>query len=133
MADAIVADPSTDTNGRVYYWRTRWEAEMRAASIYLLTRNEEVTTNYALKLQDFMDAKVPKELWHRDSTAAWLAATWRLLKKEGAATPLIQAHRAALKLAEPNNWDWGYYYYNSKLTREATAFTIVCRHFPDIA
>lgn len=133
MADAKIADPSTDPDGRVYYWRTRWEAEMRAAAIYLLTRNEEVTTNYALKLQDFLDAKVPKELWHRDSTSAWLASTWRLLKKESAAGPLIEAHRAAIKLPEPRGWDWGYHYYTSKLTRDATEFTVLCRHFPEIA
>jgi uncharacterized protein YfaS (alpha-2-macroglobulin family) len=132
MADAKVADP-TIHNGRIYYWRTRWEAEMRASAIYLLTRNEEVTTNYALKLQDYLDAKVPKELWHRDSTAAWLAATWRLLKKESAAAPLIKAHRAAVKKALPKIWEYGYYYYNSRLTNEATTFTVLCRHFPEIA
>ena len=132
MADAKVTDPYV-SNGRTYYWRTRWEAEMRASAIYLLTRNEEVTTNYALKLQDYLEAKVPKELWYRDSTAAWLAATWRLLKKESAAVPLIEAHRAALKLPPPPDWKYGYYYYTSKLANEATAFTILCRHFPEIA
>ena len=70
---------------------------MRASAIYLLTRNEEVTTNYALKLQDFLDAKVPKPLWHRDSAAAFLASTWRLLKKDKTATALIQLHREAVK------------------------------------
>ncbi len=133
MADAKVADPWLDSNGRMRYWQTRWEAEMRAAAIYLLTRNEEVTTNYALKLQDYLDAKVPRELWHRDATASWLASTWRLLKKESAATPLIQAQRATLKLPGPASDDWGYYYYTSKLTRDATVFTVLCRHFPEIA
>ena len=132
MADANITDPET-YDGRIYYWRTRWEAEMRASAIYILTRNEEVTTNYALKLQDYMDAKVPKEMWHRDSTAAWLASTWRLLKKESAAVPLINAHRAALKTPAPKNWEWNYYYYTSKLSNEATAFTVLCRHFPEIA
>ena len=132
MADAKVAPPTT-RDGRTYYWRTRWEAEMRASAIYLLTRNEEVTTNYALKLQDFLDAKVPKALWHRDSTAAWLASTWRLLKKDASAKKLIQAHRAAVKKPVPKNWERGYYYYTSRLTREATSFTILCRHFPEIA
>jgi uncharacterized protein YfaS (alpha-2-macroglobulin family) len=107
MADAKITDPSTH-NGGIYYWRTRWEAEMRASAIYLLTRNEEVTTNYALKLQDYLDAKVPKEMWHRDSTAAWLASKWRLLKKQTAAVPLIEAHRAALKKPAPKDWEWGY-------------------------
>ena len=132
MADAKITDPTTH-NGRIYYWQTRWEAEMRASAIYLLTRNEEVTTNYALKLQDYLDAKVPKEMWHRDSTAAWLASTWRLLKKETAAVPLIEAHRAALKKSAPKDWEHGYYYYTSRLANEATAFTILCRHFPEMA
>ncbi|MGI9240513.1 MAG: MG2 domain-containing protein [Verrucomicrobiales bacterium] len=132
MADAKVTPPRRH-QGRTYYWQTRWEAEMRASAIYLLTRNEEVTTNYALKLQDFMEAKVPDYMWHRDSTAAWLAATWRLLKKESAAEPLIRAHRAELKKRLPKNWEYGYYYYTSGLAREATAFTVLCRHFPEIA
>jgi len=132
MADAKLTDPTT-YNGRTYYWTTRWQAEMRASAIYLLTRNEEVTTNYALKLQDYLDAKVPKAMWHRDSTAAWLASTWRLLKKESAAVPLIKAHRAALKAPLPKDWEYGYYYYTSRLTRDATAFTVLCRHFPEIA
>jgi uncharacterized protein YfaS (alpha-2-macroglobulin family) len=132
MADAKLTDPYT-SGGRTYYWTTRWQAEMRASAIYLLTRNEEVTTNYALKLQDYLDAKVPKEMWHRDSTAAWLASTWRLLKKESAAVPLIEAHRAALKAPEPKDWEYGYYYYTGRLTRDATAFTVLCRHFPEIA
>ncbi len=72
-------------------------------------------------------------MWHRDATAAWLASTWRLLKKESAAKPLIQAHRAALKRPPPRHWEHVYYYYTTKLTREATAFTILCRHFPEIA
>ncbi len=132
MADAKISDP-TKHNGRTYYWRTRWEAEMRASAIYLLTRNEEVTTNYAIKLQDYLDDKVPKRIWHRDPTAAWLASTWRLLKKESAATPLIKAHRAELAKPAPNDWEFGYTIYSSKLTVEATAFTILCRHFPEIA
>lgn len=96
MADAKVTPPYT-SGGRTYYSRTLWEAQMRASGIYLLTRNEEVTTNYALKLQDFLDAKVPKPLWHRDSAAAFLASTWRLLKKDKTATALIQLHREAVK------------------------------------
>lgn len=132
MADANVSKPYL-SGGETRYWRTRWEAEMRASAIYLLTRNEEVTTNYALKLQDFMEAEVPAGLWHRDSTAVWLAATWRLLKKESAAQPLLKAHRAALKAEPPDNWRHGSYYYHSALTREATAFTVLCRHFPEVA
>jgi uncharacterized protein YfaS (alpha-2-macroglobulin family) len=132
MADAKVTPPHK-ADGRTYYWRTRWEAEMRASAIYLLTRNEEVTTNYALKLQDFLDANVPKAMWHRDSTAAFLASTWRLLKKEKAAGTLIEAHRKAVRADPPAHMEFGSYYYDSRLTRNATTFTILCRHFPEIA
>ncbi|MDG2124044.1 MAG: alpha-2-macroglobulin family protein, partial [Verrucomicrobiales bacterium] len=132
MADAKVSKPY-EWKGGIYYSRTRWEAEMRASAIYLLTRNEEVTTNYALKLQDFLEANVPAERWHGDSSAIWLAATWRLLQKESAAGPLVEAHRAALEKPRPEGSGDGSYYYQSKLTREATAFTVLCRHFPEIA
>ena len=131
MADAEVAKPAGNSPYR--YEQTRWEAEMRAAAIYLLTRNEEVTTNYALKLQDFMEAQVPKELWHRDSTAVWLASTWRLLKKETAAVQLLEAHRAEVRKPLPEFWRYGYYFYQTRLTREATTFTVLCRHFPEVA
>ena len=131
MADAEVAMPTGRHPYR--YMRTRWEAEMRAAAIYLLTRNEEVTTNYAIKLQDFMEANVPRELWHRDPTAVWLASTWRLLKKETAAMQLLDAHGAEVRKPLPANWRHGYSFYQSRLTREATTFTVLCRHFPEIA
>lgn len=131
MADAEVAKPHGTTPHR--YDQTRWEAEMRAAAIYLLTRNEEVTTNYALKLQDFMEANVPGELWHRDPTAVWLASVWRMLKKESAAMRLLDAHRAEVKKPLPKHWRYGDYFYHSRLTREATTFTVLCRHFPELA
>ncbi len=132
MADLPVPDPG---NLDYKFRYTRQLASMRAAAIYLLTRNEEVTTNYALHLQDFLEAKVPKHLWHRDTTAAWLAATWRLLKKETAAQPLLEAHRKALKaeIAKDEEWDYYYSYYASRLTQEATLLTILCRHFPEVA
>lgn len=132
MADAKVSKPRR-YNGKIYYGRTLWEAHARASAIYLLTRNEEVTTNYAIKLQDFLEAQVPSELWHRNAAAAWLASTWRLLKKESAAVPLIKVHREACKIPYQRKWDWWPYYYTSKLTNEATTFTVLCRHFPEIA
>jgi len=131
MADAEVTKPVGTDPYR--YEQPRREAEMRAAAIYLLTRNEEVTTNYALKLQDFMEANVPKELWLRDSTAIWLASVWRLLKKEVSAMQLLDAHRAEVKKPLPRNWRHGSHFYQSGLTREATTFTVLCRHFPEIA
>ena len=131
MADAKLSDPWRDHDGVMHYERTRGEANIQAAAIYLLTRNEEVTTNYALKMRDFIEKKVPAELWQRDPSAAWLAATWRMLKKEDEAKKLITIHRKA-RAGAPRNWDWSQYY-ESDLTREAMTFTVLCRHFPEIA
>jgi len=82
-------------------------------------------------MRDFIEKKVPAELWQRDPSAAWLAATWRMLKKEDEAKKLIAIHRKA-RIGAPRNWDWSYYY-ESDLTREAMTFTVLCRHFPEIA
>jgi alpha-2-macroglobulin len=76
---------------------------------------------------------VPKEYWHRDSTAVWLASTWRLLKKDTTALELLNSHRVEAKKPLPEDWIYGYYYYETKLTREATTFTVLCRHFPEVA
>ncbi len=129
MADAKVTPP--DTTARDPYRQTRHEACMQAAAIYLLTRNEEVTTNYALKLSDFLTAKIPGDLWARDASAVWLAATWRILKKEDEAKRLVGLHlKARTTPLTPETWST---YYESPLTREATTFAILCRHFPEIA
>ncbi len=133
MADAKLPDPTGDQPSR--YNHPRSCASMQASAIYLLTRNEEVTTNYALKLRDFLDTKIPRELWQRDPSAAWLAASWRLLKKDDEAKKLIALHRAALatdRREHPTHW-WSSDYYESPLTREAVTFTVLCRHFPEIA
>lgn len=110
----------------------RSEANIQAAAIYLLTRNEEVTTNYALKMRDALESQLPAGMWHRDPSAAWLAATWRLLKKDDEAKKLIALHRTA-RAAAPPRGDCDYYYYESALTREAMTFTVLCRHFPEVA
>ncbi len=130
MADAKVTPPYPVSNV-LRYDVTRHQANMQAAAIYLLTRNEEMTTNYALKLTDFLNTSVPAELWQRDASAAWLAATWRLLKKEDEARRLIEKHRQAR--AVPTVQQKWSFYWESPLTEEATTFTILCRHFPEIA
>jgi uncharacterized protein YfaS (alpha-2-macroglobulin family) len=108
---------------------TRSEADIQAGAIYLLTRNEVVTTNYALNLTDTLD-HLAKDEWKRDLSAAWLAATWKLLKKDDEANRLIAAHRKA-RAAKPAKAATTYY--DSPLTDAAQSFVIICRHFPDLA
>ena len=108
----------------------RAEADVQAAAIYLLTRHGEVTTNYALNLTDTLD-HLAKDEWPRDLSAAWLAGTWSLLKRDTEATALMTRHlKARAKtplLGRTEN------YYDSPLTEVAQSLTVVCRHFPAIA
>lgn len=131
MADAkLELAKSDDVESARRYLRS--EANIQAAAIYLLTRNEEVTTNYALTMRDALESQLPAGMWHRDPSAAWLAATWRLLKKDDEAKKLIALHRTA-RAAAPPQGDHVHYYYETALTREAMTFTVLCRHFPEIA
>ena len=109
---------------------TRHDASLQAAAIYLLTRHEIVTTNYALNLRDSLN-QISKDAWLPDNSAAWLAATWRLLKKDDEAKKLIDAHWKAIRSAKFPS-DTGYFY-ESRLTQSAQSFVVICRHFPEIA
>ncbi len=108
----------------------RDEANVQAAAIYLLTRNGEVTTNYALNLTDTLD-HLAKDEWVRDLSAAWLAGTWSLLKKDKEAEALMARHLKAR--AKTPFFGRTEYYYNSPLTDAAQSLTVLCRHFPALA
>jgi alpha-2-macroglobulin len=109
---------------------SRHDASVQAAAIYLLTRHGVVTTNYALNLRDSLN-QISKDAWLEDNSAAWLAATLRLLKKDDEAKKLIAAHWKALRGAKSGVGSGRFY--ESSLTRSAQSFVIVCRHFPEIA
>jgi uncharacterized protein YfaS (alpha-2-macroglobulin family) len=109
---------------------TRHDANIQAAAIYLLTRSGEVTTNYALNLTDTLE-HLAKDEWRRDLSAAWLAGTWSLLKKDPEAQALIASH---VKARAKRPWlGRTEYYYDSSLTEASQSLTVVCRHFPKIA
>ena len=109
---------------------TRHDASIQAAAIYLLTRHGIVTTNFALNLRDSLNT-ISKDSWLGDPSAAWLAATWRLLKKDDDAKKLAEAHWKALRSAKPAAASG--YFYESRLTESAQSFVVLCRHFPEIA
>ena len=108
---------------------TRSEASMQAAAIYLLTRHGIVTTNYALNLRDSL-GQFGADVWHADTSAAWLAATWRLLKKDDEAKKLIAAHWKARRVKPATG---STLFYESRLTSGAESFVVICRHFPEVA
>lgn len=100
------------------------EARVQAYAIYILARNGVVTTNYLNSLRKRLDAKQAK-LWKKDLTGAYLAATYKLLKKDGEAESLISDSR----LGDAQQSDYAYFY--DGMVRDAQLLYVLARHFPD--
>jgi uncharacterized protein YfaS (alpha-2-macroglobulin family) len=107
------------------------QLRQRAYAVYLLTRQGNITTNNLAAVQKRLQDAYPKE-WEHDLAAAWLAASYKLLKQDKQANALIAGPQADLTRAladEPFNY--GYYY--DPLTRDATVLYLLARHFPERA
>ena len=108
------------------------DAEMQAYAIYLLARNGTNPAPQLLNLRDTLTAKF-KGQWESRASAAWMAATYMLLKKDAEANKLLDAciqARAANKAAnksEPCS------YYRTPAMEDIGIFYIQCRHFPERA
>ena len=103
----------------------------RAYAVYLLTRQGQVTTNNLAAVQKRLQEAHPKE-WKDDLAAAWLAASYKLMKQDKQANALIAGPQAALsrKLAdEPYFYD---YYYDPPI-RDASVLYLLAKHFPERA
>lgn len=104
------------------------QAEMQAYAIYLLARNGE-DMPLLLNLRDTLN-KWPEERWVSRPTAAWMAASYRLLKSDKEAKALMKRCVEARSKAAPNDGDC---YYNSKQADALKIFYVRCRHFQEQA
>ena len=100
------------------------EARTQAYAIYLLTRENVVTTNYLLNLRDTLDQRFGKQ-WQGDLTAVYLAGACELLKKHDEAERLIKGYK--LGVHDPRG---GWYDFYSPLGSDSQYVAIVARHFP---
>jgi uncharacterized protein YfaS (alpha-2-macroglobulin family) len=102
------------------------DERIRAYAIYLLTRQGNVTSNLAAALQKRLEENHAKT-WSTDTGAAYLAATYQLLKQDRLADNLI----AGVKPGEKRDPKAFYYErYNDDLTRDAQVVYLLARHFP---
>ena len=102
------------------------EERIRAHAIYLLTRQGVVTSSFASALQKRLEENHAKT-WAADTAAAWLAATYQLLKQDRLADKLIAEVKPGIK-RDPQK----FYYerYNDDLSRDAQIVYLLARHFP---
>ena len=113
-------------SGNVHDWRTR------AQSAYLLTRQGTLVPAALANLRETLRGKPGKEgKLHTDLGAVYLAASYQLLKQDGAANELLepvwQDLLARMSKQQPRNV-WGAYY--DPLVHDSTLLYLVARHFP---
>jgi uncharacterized repeat protein (TIGR01451 family) len=97
------------------------EARTEAYAIYLLTRNEIITTNYLTNLQLYLDKEQPK-IWQADLTGAYIASTYQLLKNQSEAERLISQFK-------PQKQSTQVYDFYSQDIANAQYLYLVARHF----
>ncbi len=98
------------------------KARIQAYAIYILTRNEIVTTNYLTNLQLYLAQKHAKT-WQEDITGAYIAATYQLLQSTAEANQLIGKYKPQANLAPATD------FYNSTIA-DAQYLYLIARHFP---
>ena len=101
------------------------DARTRAYAIYILTRNGSVTTNELASLREQLDASKDFKGWKDDIIAAYIAATYKLLKLDSQAESLIGGVKAG-QVVEP---DYAVFY--DVLSRDAQYLYLTAKHFPE--
>lgn len=97
-------------------------ARNNAYAIYLLTRNEIVTTNYLTNLLTHLENN--KYNWQEDITGAYVASTYQLLHLEEEANRLIGLYKTPKTQAFVQD-------FNSPAISDAQYLYLLSLHFPD--
>ncbi|WP_414447280.1 MG2 domain-containing protein [Burkholderia sp. 22PA0099] len=108
------------------------QLRQRAYAVYLLTREGNVTTNALAAVQKRLQDAYPND-WKQDLAAAWLAASYQLLKQDKAAAALIAGPQALLERKPSQNEAFPSGYYIDPLTRDASVLYLLSKHFPERA
>lgn len=99
------------------------DARIRAYAIYILTRNEIVTTNYLTNLQLYLDKSYPKT-WKQDIISVYMASTYLLLKDYPDAERLINVYQPNKAVSETSD------FYSSEIAN-AQYLYLIAKHFPE--
>jgi alpha-2-macroglobulin len=102
------------------------QARIVAYAIYLVTREQVITTNYILNLEDYLDKNFPKK-WQDDLTGVYLAGALSMLKKDAEAQKLIDAYH----MGDPDRRGGWCDFYDA-LGADSQYVEIVSRHFPGV-
>ncbi len=103
--------------------QTLHAARTRAYAIYILTRNGEVTTNFLTNLHEGLERQHSDE-WREDLAAAYMAASYELLRQSGLANGLVGEYDFGAGQEWASDFD-------TRLGRDAVYMYLLAKHFPD--
>ena len=109
----------------------RSQPELAAYALYLLTRSGEITNNSLIQLETILKESYqdPKNkgfenAWKQELTAAYMAASYKLLKRTSDANSLIKKYKFKNARGRINRYD-------SSLYRDAMVMYLMAEHFPE--
>lgn len=102
------------------------DVRVRLYAAYLLTRQGMVTTSLLAGQRETLEQNYAKE-WQGDLAAAYLAASYQLLKQEKQAGELIAPLAAALG---KRTKDFGFANYYDPLVHDSQLIYLLAKHFP---
>lgn len=98
------------------------DARLHAYAIYILTRNDIVTTDYIANLQAYYQQNKD---WQKDISSTYLAATYKMLQNTDMANKLIGSYQLGKPSAEVDNSLY------SQQIMDAEYIIILANYFPD--
>jgi uncharacterized protein YfaS (alpha-2-macroglobulin family) len=109
----------------------------RAYAVYLLTRQGNVTTNSLAAVQKRLQDAYPNT-WKNDLAAAWLAASYKIMRQDKQADELIAGPQRVLEREARGGSGQGgeeyfYGYYLDPLIRDSSVLYLLAKHFPERA
>ena len=103
------------------------DARLQSMAIYLLTRNQQITTNFITNVQLYLNTHY-KDKWEADILSAYLAASYHLLKDDKEAGRLIKGYQ----LNNPKRADLiGFDTFFNELSADASYVDLLALNFPD--
>lgn len=101
------------------------KARVHSYSIYILTRNGMITTNYLNSLVEKLEKNYTSS-WEKDLTGIYVAATYEMHKHNIEAIKLIRKS----KPGDEQKVDYSHFY--DRLVRDSQYIYILARHFPEL-
>jgi hypothetical protein len=103
-----------------------WDLRVRAYAAYLLTRQMVVTTPQLTSIRESLEKRYPKE-WQTDLSAAYLAASYQMLKQDRMANNLVDKQ---MEVLVKRGGTFSYDRFYDPLIRDAQVLYLLSRHFP---